>query len=401
MNVRTTTHRSSKRGFTTINILPIVFLSIVGFLGVAGFVTQQMQLSRMTRSRYAARQLAESGIDSATQQLIANQSFTGETGTLDASNTLRFGSFTTTIARVNNVKWKVTSVGTYRDGTKATVAAIVQISQRNPGSAAIIANGDVRITGNANIQTTPANQHKADVLCNGDARIDGSAVVDGTVGATGTVDASGGSVWGTYSGMDPLSFPDAATMTSWKTGWKAQAMAGGTINGNVSNSMTITGSRYINGNINLVSNRAVVLQGPGVVYVKGNVDLGSQSSLTNGCILVVEGTFTMNGQAIYRIDQTVTNPTPSLFIYGGETDDADDVTCSLLGGASNDSFGIVTLCYGSLKVGGNSNFTGSIMVNQGEVEVKVVGTYNHYYPTDLSSPVQYPNKVGVQNVVEL
>ena len=221
------------------------------------------------------------------------------------------------------------------------------------------------------------------------------------IGATGTATAAGGSVWGTYSGMDPIPFPDKETMSGWKSNWKTQAQTGGTLNGNITTTTTITGSRYINGSIRLTSNRSVTLNGPGIVYVNGDVDLGAQSSLTNGCILVVAGTFTMNGQAIYRIDKTVTNPTPSLFIYGNEPLDASTVTCSLLGGSSNDSFGIVTLCYGSLKVGGNSTFTGSLMVNQGKVDVKVVGTYNHYYPTDYNSPIQYPNLIGVQNVVEL
>lgn len=400
--MRNPTALRRSRGFTTANILPIVFIFIVAFLGIASFVTQQMTLSRISRGKYAAQLMAESGIDVATQKIIANGAYTGETFSLNgASASSPFGSVTVSVATISSAKYRVTSVGSYRDGTTATVVAIVQNSARALGSAAIMANGNVNIVGDANIATVPSNRNVADVLANGNASVTGNAVVDGMLGAVGTATAPTGSVYSIYSGMDPIPFPTKSDMDGWKSSWLTTAQAGGTMNGNITGNTTIVGSRYINGSVNFTSDRKLTLKGPGVVYVKGNVSIGAQSSIDNGCVLVVEGTFTMNGQSTYKIDKTITNPTPSLFIYGNEPSDPTTVTCTLLGGASNESFGIVNVCYGSLKVGGNSDFTGSLTINQGNVEVKVVGTYNHYFPTDYAPPVSFPNKIGVQYVVEM
>lgn len=391
----------SQRGFTSMNLLPVLFCGIVAFLAIGHYVTQQITIGRISRAKYAALLAAESGVDNAVQMITANNGFNGENVNLPATNLLPFASYSTTVTRPTSTVWRVLSTGTYRDGTRSRVVAVIRNVRRNPGSAAIQANGNVNIAGNVEVTTDSGSTANADVLANGNITIGGSALINGIVGAVGTAFLNSGQAVSVHNGIDPLYFPPKSTVDSWKTQWTSQAQAGGTVAGGVSASSIINGNRYIDGDINLGGSSVLELRGPGTVVVKGNVSLSASARIVSSVELVVLGTFTMTGQAVYRVNWSGTGTTPGLWVYGNEPSIASTITTTLLGGSSLDSQGIVTILYGSVRLTGSSAFRGAISVNQGSAEVNTTGTYNQTFVPGMTSSRLNPNRFAVTEITEL
>jgi len=175
-----------------------------------------LTIGRISRGKYSALLAAESGIDSAVNKIAAYESgvyepplppliaappYTGENTQFWYTGVIQFASFQTSVARVDSSTWRVLSTGTYRDGTRARVASLIRDLRSNPGSAAIMANGNVLINGNAEINTEPPGLHTAGIQANGNVTVTGSALVDGPVGAVQQVNAGTDQVFSTHNGI--------------------------------------------------------------------------------------------------------------------------------------------------------------------------------------------------------
>ena len=393
----------SKRsiGFASVQLLPALLCAVIGFLAIGHYVVQQLTIGRISRSKYAALLAAESGVDNALQMITANNSFAGENINLPATNLIPFASYSTSVNRPNSSTWRVFSTGTYRDGTTSRVVAVVRNVRRNPGSAALIANGNINISGNVEITTDPVGGQSADIFANGNIVVEGSAVVDGNIGAVGVASAPVGQVVSVHNGIDPLYFPPKTTVDSWKTQWISQGQAGGTIAGGVTGPAILNGSKYIDGDVTLTGSSVLELRGSGAVVVRGNVNLSATAKIVTSLDLVVLGSFTMAGQSVYRINWTGSGNTPGLFVYGTETSNPSTVTTTLVGGSTTDSQGIVTVLYGSVRLTGSSAFRGAISVNQGSAEITTSGTYRQTFPVNLISSKPNPNRFAVTEMAEL
>jgi hypothetical protein len=375
--------KTPRRGFTSVNLLPVLLCASIGFLAIGHYVVQQLTFGRISRAKYAALLAAESCVDSAVQAISTNNNFAGENINLPATNLLPFASCSSVVTRTNSTTWRVYSTGTYRDGTRARVVAMVRGLRQNLGSAAILANGNIAISGNVDIGTSPSGLHSADVLSNGNITIDGSALIDGNVGAVGSVQMNSAQAVSVHNGIDPIYFPPRTTVNNWKTSWVSAAQQGGTVTGGISAPTTITGNKYIDGDVTLGSTSVLQLRGPGTVVVRGNVSLTGSARIVSSVELVVLGTFTMAGQSTYSVSWPGSGTTPGLWIYGNDPSNSATVTTTLLGGSSLDSQGIVTVLGGSMRLTGSSAFRGAVAVIQGSAEVATSGTYLQTYLPNL------------------
>ncbi|MFY7950982.1 MAG: hypothetical protein ACOVT5_00615, partial [Armatimonadaceae bacterium] len=186
-----------------------------------------------------------------------------------------------------------------------------------------------------------------------------------------------------HNGIDPIYFPPRTTVNNWKTSWVSAAQQGGTVTGGISAPTTITGNKYIDGDVTLGSTSVLQLRGPGTVVVRGNVSLTGSARIVSSVELVVLGTFTMAGQSTYSVSWSGSGTTPGLWIYGNDPSNSATVTTTLLGGSSLDSQGIVTVLGGSMRLTGSSAFRGAVAVIQGSAEVATSGTYLQTYLPNL------------------
>ncbi|HVK03523.1 MAG TPA: hypothetical protein VM490_08615 [Armatimonadaceae bacterium] len=391
--------RRKRAGFATMTTLFMVVLAVVAVFVIISSSLAQIQLSRRGQNRSTALVLAEAGVDDTLDRLRLNPKYVGGSGTLfedPPTNTATFGTYATTVTELTEETRKVQSVGTNPDGSTGEVAAIVRIDMRALGSAAIASNHAVNINGTANILTTPLDAHVANVHSNNNVVMGSNSIVDGYLSAVGTT--SGTAYFPSKPGSPEMYFPDSATTTDWRQKWALQAMAGGVINSNVNKSATITGPKYINGDITLNNYESVKLTGSGIIYVRGNVRLTGQAILENGVTLIVEGTFEQQGGTVYKVTTGIT-PTPTLAVYGSNKSDTDDVV-SLAGGSLNVHQGIVYAVKGRIKVAGGSTFVGALVAGGKAGGVAATGNYTHLYPKDMASIIKFPTDPRVESIIE-
>src|SRR5689334_21805823 len=94
--------RRRRSGMATVNVVVLVLGVAGGLLGIAAFVSQQLSSARGSRGRYSALLMAEAGLEAASQKIQADTSFTGETVTLTHELSGAYGSYTTTVAKVDD-----------------------------------------------------------------------------------------------------------------------------------------------------------------------------------------------------------------------------------------------------------------------------------------------------------
>ncbi len=393
--------RRISSGFVTMTVLLIAVFAFVGAITLLGVSQSQVRASTRSQDRMMGLVLAEAGIDDAVTQFTSNPDFTGNSGTLyedPGTKTKVFGTYQTTVTTIDDLKRKITSTGTNPNGTSSQAIAIITIDTRALGSAAIMANGPIDVSGTMYVNSTPTlDLHISHVYANGNVAMGGSSFVDGYLAAAGTV--VGTAYYPSESGVPPYPYPSAATTNKWRTEWIAAAQAGGTINNNVKTSTTITAPKYINGDITLNNSEAVVLTGPGVIYVNGNVNLTAQARLTNGATLVVSGTVTQGGQAVYTMTAG-TLPTPTMVVYGTGYSATSDVI-QLAGGSVGNQQGIVYAVNGSIKVAGGSTFVGALVAGGAGSHVSANGGYTHLFPENMASSVVFPTAASVTGITEL
>ncbi len=394
-------NRRRSGGFVTLTVLLIAMVAFVAAMILLNTSQGQISASVRSQDRMMGTVLAEAGIDDSISKLSSDPYYTGGTGTLyeDPTTKLKpFGTFATTVTTISDQKRKITSTGTNPNGTTSTVVAIITIDTRALGNAAIMAKGSVALGGNMDINSVPtAGLGISHVYANGNIDMGGSSTVDGYLLAGGTVTGGVGSL-GTEQFVPPFPYPDTATTDKWKAEWLAAAQVGPTTV-NVNTSTTITAPHYIKGNINLTSSDTVILQGPGIIYVDGNVRLTAQSVLQNGATLVVAGTFTQQGQSIYKMTTGMAQ-TPTMVVYGTGYGPSTNVI-DLTGGSTADQQGVVYAVNGSIKVAGGSNFVGALVAGGTDARIFATGTYNHKFPENMSSLVKFPSSASVEGVTEL
>jgi Tfp pilus assembly protein PilX len=397
MRKPTTTRRAA--GFVTLTVLLILVLAFVGAVTLLGLSQAQVKMATNSQNRLTGLVLAEAGVDDAAARIASDLAFAGHSRTLyedPPANTRPFGTFRTTVTRIDTLHRRVTSVGTNPNGTTMTAVAVVTIEMTALGNAAIMANGQINVNGTMQVGSDPPDLHIAHVYANGNVSMGGSSYVDGYLAAAGV--ATGTAYYASRSGVTRWPYPDSELTTLWHAQWLAEARAGGTVNG-VRRSMTITGPKFIDGDLTLNNDERVTLSGSGVVYVNGNVNLTAQSVLTNGVTLVVRGSFSQGGQAVYKIDPTVT-PTPTLAVIGAGYGVSDDVV-QLAGGSLADNQGIIYAVNGSIKVAGGSTFVGALVAGAPGAQVTATGGYTQHYPEGLASSIQFPTGARVTGVTEL
>jgi Tfp pilus assembly protein PilX len=384
----------------TVTVLLIAILAFVAAMTLLGVSQAQMRSSSRSQDRMMGLVLAEAGIDDAVAQISSFPEFTGRSGTIyenPPTNTRIFGTYQTTVTVVGDLKRKITSVGTNPNGSTSTVVALITVETRALGNAALMANGPINVSGTMQVNSLPADLHISNVYANGNIAMGGTSFVDGQLAAAGTV--VGQAYYPSESGVPPYPYPSRTTTDKWKTDWIAAAQLGGTINGQVKTTTTITAPKYINGNISLNNSETVVINGPGVVYVNGDVTLTAQAVLTNGATLVVSGTVTQGGQSSYKMVPGV-KPTPTMVVYGTGYSATADVI-KLAGGSLGDNQGVVYAVNGSINVAGGSTFVGALVAGTAGAQISSNGGYTHYFPEDLASSVVFPTAATISGVTEL
>ncbi len=397
---RQSSGRGPSSGFVTVTVLLIALLAFIAAMTMLGVSQGQIRSSTRSQDRMMSVVLAEAGIDDAIAQISSFPEFAGRSGTIyedPPTNTKKFGTYQTTITKIDDLKRKITSVGTNPNGTTGTVVAVVTVDTRALGNAALMANGPINVGGTMYVNSLPLGLHISHVYANGNVAMGGASYVDGHLAAAGTV--VGTAYYPSQSGVPPYPYPSTATTDKWRLEWIAAAKLGGTTNGNVSSSTTITAPRYINGSISLNNSETITINGPGVVYVDGNVNINAQAVLTNGATLVVSGTVTQGGQSVYKMVPGIL-PTPTMVVYGTGYGVTADVI-QLAGGSAGYNQGVVYAVNGSIKVAGGSTFVGALVAGGAGAQIGSNGGYTHFFPENLASSVVFPTAATLAGVTEL
>lgn len=397
-------------------LLMILAIAFLGVLSIVSLAVNQVAQTRRTQGHISALAVAEAGVEYAIDQLGNNANWTGTTLTLyegAPDSTPVYGTANISVVKDSPVKWRVTSVGRGKEGFPWTMVTSLEKQSRPLGTAAIMSDGPVIVGGSAYVQTVPINGHSADVFSNTSVSQGGSSVVDGTLWSAGPVTGSG--FWPSQPYTERIPFPDAAAVAAMKSDWVTRAQAGGTVtpnNGSIPGSaasssvvftgqtVTITGSKYINGSLSLKSKEKLVFNTNGnhVIYINGDLELGGQTEVTNNVTLVIKGKFRQVGGTVYKTTPAI-RPSPTLVILG-EGYAASDDTVSLTGGSSTTDWGVVWAMNGSIDLTGNSAFTGAWVVSGTGSSARLPANYTHYYPF-YESGVSLTVGVRAKKIVEL
>ncbi len=239
-------------------------------------------------------------------------------------------------------------------------------------AAAMVAGGNVTVTGNGKTKTQPSPPHEASIYTNGSFNGNGNAEVDGDITAVGS--ATGGTAAGEITqGAEPVELPEPEALTVWRDGLIAEAQASG-MRGPISSSAVVNASIYVNGDIMLGSGDTLVINGPGVVFVKGSILMSGQSRIVNnGAILASDGPIHMSGQASYEVGS---NPSAAAIVTFSDSPEA----LVLTGGASGSAQGIAYAPNGGAMLAGNGTYVGAILAGG---EVNMVGNGTLIYPEGL------------------
>ncbi|MES2460317.1 MAG: hypothetical protein V4671_07025, partial [Armatimonadota bacterium] len=108
-------HGRRSAGFVTITVLLIASICFVVAVALVSGSLAQVQSSARTQDRMTGLMLAEAGVDATVAQITADAAYTGGTGTVyedPGTNSKPFGTYTTTVTKISDIKQKITSIGT-------------------------------------------------------------------------------------------------------------------------------------------------------------------------------------------------------------------------------------------------------------------------------------------------
>ncbi len=382
--------------FTVLLMLSLVMLSLMTLVNVA---ITGVRLASGGRARALALSLAEAGVDDTIDRLKINNAYAGTggspvtLGSVDGTETQ--GTFAVRVLAVNANLVDIVSTGTTTDNRQSEVRARVSLSGTVFGDNAMLSNGDINVTGGARVETLPSNGGYANIRANDDVTVGG--IVDGKVMATGNADVkAGSSVLGIETGVPPVPFPSQETTDGWKSAALTEARAGSKI-GPVRSSMTITGPCFISGDINLVNDMAVILQGTAPIYVSGNVRLGGQSTLTNRTRLVVAGSFDQGGQSAYIAVAVAGEIPPVLMVF----DPNPSTAINLTGGSDGKQLGVVYAVNGGISISGNAELTGALIAGGANAQIAATGDFIQHVPQNLITSARLGNAPVVTALAEM
>jgi hypothetical protein len=389
-------------GSVSVLVLVLVTFAILSVTALSGLSLSMMRMAARGQTKVITLTLAEAGIDYTIFALRSDIAYSGATTAISLyedppTNSKRLGTFTTAVTDIDTNTKKILSIGTSNNETRRVVA-LVNINGMQLGSAAIVSNGPVAITGGATIDATAdasgVDLHNADVMANGNISMGGGSSVDGRLFATGTVPGSG-SFLSSQGGAPAISFPDFAAKNTMRTNWINQSRATNQIidDDDISDGMTITAPAYIDGDIDLDNRDDLTLSGSGVIYVNGRVQVGNGATLTNGVTLVVRDNFDVKGA--YSVTAGVT-PTPTVVAFSTDPDRAIDMN----GGGTAAGHGVMYAINGGVTLTGGAEFTGALIAG-GTGGVKCAGGYTHHFPSNMASGIYLPGKPTVRSWTEL
>lgn len=448
----------SSAGLATVTVLLLLALALATVLAMAGTSITQIRLSNRVQMKAVGQSVAEAGVDDLAAKFAANPDGFGPTGTQPGGNGQTFQDFGPTVLYENQAAG-TGAIGQYRarvlcidDGIRPIpltrrivvfpqaagsgaaigsagmpaaklgidkVVADLVIKKTPLGNGALMASDDISIGGTATVnslQSFPTDPpHVADVVANGNVSMGGSSYVDGKLAAAGTV--TGQAYYPSVSGTYPQDYPNQATTEQWRLDYLAKAQTGTKYNNGVKGSATITAPAYIKGGISLQNSEAVTIApnpslspAQNVVYVDGDVKLSGQSTLKNGVLLVVAGTFDQGGGTVYRVytqpelallTGKADWPTPTQMVYNVlNGSPIDSTSISLTGVGENIQEGIVYAVNGDIKLAGGTNFNGALVAGGTNGSINVQGNYTQFYPTGMHSLVEFYTGVEVKAVAE-
>jgi len=396
-------------------------------LAAAAYVTTQVKIARTGDNKAIGLTLAEAAVDDSVDQLASNPKLSASqlnansAGSLytDANKTTKVGdytvdaldtlsSWTPSISGSGAGLQRLRTHGTNPNGSQVYVVAYIKQGNLNLGGSAILSNGDVSITGTADIETTnPPPYHVADVFANGNISQGGSSTVDGTLIAVHNISGSG--YYANQTGAAPFVFPDSSQISAMQNYYKAYAQSttspiiGTTYQANklfqggiTSKTITVSAKSpaYISGKVQLTAGQTLTFTGDGIVYLDNDLKTVAGSQVINGSTLIVAGQFTQGGQSTYQITTGLPSgtSTPSLAVFGG------DIT--LAGGSTNVQWGIIYAVNGGITVNGNAVFTGALVAGSSSSGVKATVTFTQYFPANMASKVAIPQTTALWKILE-
>ena len=244
--------------------------------------------------------------------------------------------------------------------------------------AIVATNGNVEFSGSSQVTSDPSDPNKGGVYANGNVVLSGSADVLADVTATGTI--TGVSPPGrTIIGMQrqnytpPVIFQTVAEIDALANGYKAEAQAGGTFNGDktINGGSVNLGPLYINGDLEIKGNATVTLTG--TVYIKGEVEMQGSSKVQGAFTLVTEEEIELRGNG--RLTPANIPIIMSLAGHDEGDDEGDDegehegdegddeeevITCS----GNTEISAVLYAPYGKIKLGASSNLYGSAVAKR-------------------------------------
>ena len=270
---------------------------------------------------------------------------------------------------------------------------------------AVVSNGNILLQGSSATHDMTAF-HGAGVAANGVISNNGNAyTIDGAISAapasfTATQSALGSTpncVGNSVTQLAaPISFPDAATVATWKQTWTQESSeatptyAGGhSLAGpySASGTATLTAPLVINGDLNFSHNAAITLNpeagvtAPYIMYVHGNINFatGGCDVVNNGVLIVCDGVVTIGKNSTYN------TPTSKLSTSGIVSLNTSSNAISLTAG-SNEQVGLCYAINGGVLASGTATITGSVISGQtgatGGISLQGNPTIN--YPGNLN-----------------
>lgn len=344
-----------KKGIALVSALLILLaLSIIGVIAINTTVTDT-KISANLKGIKQAFYIADAGISHAgalLQQNIGTWDTYLPSPFIDTTN-LGAGSYSVTASNVDGTnKKKVVSTGRTSTGAKATIEAIFIRAKFTPDDA-ITTNGDLRISGNANILGSSGGVHS-----NSNLTISVSPNIAQTASASGTASPSPPYT----SGASTVSIPeidptDFASYADYKLDSDGNVYeAGSTI------PEPTSGGRWYGWNYNSGNQRwdksSNDTPPPGNLYIVGDANVSGNpgsASVPWETTLIVTGDLEISGNP-YIVDYT--DPSDPigvqnlLFVAGGKL--------RISGNVTQTGEGIIA-AYEGIKISGNPTLNGAII----------------------------------------
>ena len=367
-------NNSHNRGSVSMLCLFLMLMAMVISMSVTTQTLDELRRSKKLADGATALSLAEAGVEYSLVKLRQSGSYTGTGGNMSFDG----GTFNTTIMTVNGKKL-IRSVGTLNTGHAKTVDVTLSANGEVIfPDGAMIAKGEIQLSGQADTDTDPSTKHVAHVRSNGDISCSGQASIDGGIYAGGTVSTSGQPTCvEKVSGAPQMEFPDSATITSMQQKWKSDAQAGQTVFGiKLSGKKTSTYATplYVNGDVDLSGQTKLVFSGPGPIYITGSVKVSGGCEVENSATMVAEETIDFSGQGVYRINGGM----GTCALVSLSTDSNSAIKMS--GQADDIQTGIVYAVNGGIQLSGQGRVYGAIIA---ATDIKSSGQAHIDYPADL------------------